>query len=45
MRSLLAALGFDDVEVLGRSEIRTRYLGLGPDAGRAARTSVRARPP
>ena len=39
MRTLLTALGFDDVEDLGRSEIRTRYLGLRPGrpAGRRAR--------
>jgi methyltransferase (TIGR00027 family) len=31
MTHLLADLGFDDVEDLDRSGIRTRYLGLGPD--------------
>ena len=43
MRTLLTALGFDDVEDLGRSEIRTRYLGLGPDDRPGGAHVVRAR--
>jgi methyltransferase (TIGR00027 family) len=43
MRALLTGLGFDDVEDLGRSEIRTRYLGLGPDDRPGGAHVVRAR--
>jgi len=43
MAALLAELGFDDVEDLGRSEIRTRYLGLGPDDRPGGAHVVRAR--
>jgi len=40
---LLAALGFDDVEDLDRSGIRTRYLGLPPDPRPGGAHVVRAR--
>jgi methyltransferase (TIGR00027 family) len=43
MASLLASLGFDDLEDLGRSEIRTRYLGLGPDDRPGGAHVIRAR--
>jgi methyltransferase (TIGR00027 family) len=43
MTALLAGLGFDDVEDLGRSEIRTRYLGLGPDDRPGGAHVLRAR--
>jgi methyltransferase (TIGR00027 family) len=43
MLALLASLGFDDVEDLGRSEIRTRYLGLPPDDRPGGAHVVRAR--
>ena len=43
MVALLAELGFGDVEDLGRSEIRTRYLGLGPDDRPGGAHVVRAR--
>lgn len=43
LRLLLITLGFDDVEVLGRSEIRTRYLGLGPDDRPGGAHVIRAR--
>jgi methyltransferase (TIGR00027 family) len=43
MTNLLADLGFDDVEDLDRSGIRTRYLGLGPDESPGGAHVVRAR--
>jgi methyltransferase (TIGR00027 family) len=43
MMTLLGSLGFDDVEDLGRSEIRTRYLGLPPDDRPGGAHVVRAR--
>jgi O-methyltransferase involved in polyketide biosynthesis len=43
LMALLAGLGFDDLEDLGRSEIRTRYLGLGPDDRPGGAHVVRAR--
>ena len=43
MTTLLAELGFDDLEDLGRSEIRTRYLGLGPDDRPGGAHVLRAR--
>lgn len=43
MTALLAELGFDDVEDLGRSEIRTRYLGLTPDDRPGGAHVIRAR--
>lgn len=43
MTALLSGIGFDDVEDLGRSEIRTRYLGLGPDDRPGGAHVIRAR--
>jgi len=43
MRALLDGLGFDDVEDLDRSEIRTRYLGLPPDDRPGGAHVLRAR--
>jgi methyltransferase (TIGR00027 family) len=43
MTDLLAGLGFEDVEDLDRSGIRTRYLGLGPDESPGGAHVVRAR--
>jgi methyltransferase (TIGR00027 family) len=43
MSSLLGSLGFDDVEDLGRPEIRSRYLGLEPGPPGGGGHIVRAR--
>jgi len=43
MTTLLTDLGFDDVEDLGRSQIRTRYLGLPPDHRPGGAHVLRAR--
>jgi methyltransferase (TIGR00027 family) len=43
MTALLTELGFDDVEDLDRSGIRTRYLGLAPDERPGGAHVIRAR--
>ena len=45
MPELLSSLGFDDVEDLGRPEIRSRYLGLEPGPPGGGAHVVRARRP
>jgi O-methyltransferase involved in polyketide biosynthesis len=43
LRALLTEAGFDDVEDLGRPEIRSRYLGLEPGPPGGGGHVVRAR--